>query len=150
MKVNFSLKIERVPAIISRLFPNCLVGKMYTNYPGIKCYEQFVDKKRKQNFRLHRRQIISRRRISVKIDKKYQLTFCYLSNSWAARAARLFVRIVLPNCHYDNALFQSGITALSQRREEAYTNSIKRDCLSSSLLKTLILCVSNDRQYCLR
>ena len=32
------------------------------------------------------------------------------------------LRIVLPNCHHDDALIQSGITALSQRREEACTN----------------------------
>ena len=32
------------------------------------------------------------------------------------------LRIVLPNCHYDDALIQSGITAFSQRREEACTN----------------------------
>ena len=32
------------------------------------------------------------------------------------------LRIVLPNCHYDDALIQSGITALSQRREEACIN----------------------------
>ena len=53
------------------------------------------------------------------------------------------LRIVLPNCHYDDALIQSGITALSQRREE-------RDCLSSLVLKPLIPCVSIDRPYCLR
>ena len=53
------------------------------------------------------------------------------------------LRIVLPNCHYDDALIQSGITALSQRREE-------RDCLSSPVLKPLIPCVSIDRPYCLR
>ena len=29
------------------------------------------------------------------------------------------LRIVWPNCHYGDALIQSGITALSQRREEA-------------------------------
>ena len=59
-------------------------------------------------------------------------------------------RIVLPNCHYDDALIQSGITALSQRREEACTNFIKRDCLSSPVLRPLIPCVSIDRPYCLR
>ena len=58
--------------------------------------------------------------------------------------------IVLPNCPYDNALIQSGITALSQRREEACKNFIKRDCLSSSVLKPLIPCGSIDRPYCLR
>ena len=52
--------------------------------------------------------------------------------------------------HYDDALFQSGITTLSQRREQAVTNFIKRDCLSSSVLKALIPCVSIDRPYCLR
>ena len=60
------------------------------------------------------------------------------------------LRIFLPNCHYDDALIQSGITALSQRREEACTNFIKRDCLSSPVLKPLIPCVSIDRPYCLR
>ena len=60
------------------------------------------------------------------------------------------LRIVLPNCHYDDALIQSGITAFSQRREEACTNFIKRDCLSSSVLETLIPCGSIDRPYCLR
>ena len=60
------------------------------------------------------------------------------------------LRIVLPNCHYDDALIQSGITALSQRREEACINFIKRDCLSSPVLKPLIPCVSIDRPYCLR
>ena len=45
---------------------------------------------------------------------------------------------------------QSGITALSKRREEACTNFIKRDCLSSTVLKPLIPCVSIDRPYCLR
>ena len=34
--------------------------------------------------------------------------------------------IILPNCHYDEALIQSDITALSQRREKAWTNFIKR------------------------
>ena len=29
------------------------------------------------------------------------------------------LRIILPNCHYDDALIQSGITVLSQRRVEA-------------------------------
>ena len=48
------------------------------------------------------------------------------------------LRIVLPNCHYDNALIQSGITALSQRREDACTNFIKRDCLASPVLRPLI------------
>ena len=48
------------------------------------------------------------------------------------------LRIVLPNCPYDNALIQSGITPLSQRREEACTNFIKRDCLSSPVLRPLI------------
>ena len=60
------------------------------------------------------------------------------------------LRIVLSNCHYDDALIQSGITALSQRREEAYKNFIKRDSLSSSVLKPLIPCGSIDRPYCLR
>ena len=60
------------------------------------------------------------------------------------------LRIVLPNCHYDDALIQSGITALSQRREEACINFIKRDCLSSPVLKPLIQCVSIDRPYCFR
>ena len=60
------------------------------------------------------------------------------------------LRIVLPNCHYDDVLIQSGITTLSQRREEACTNFIKRDCLSSPVLKPLIPCVSIDRPYCLR
>ena len=60
------------------------------------------------------------------------------------------LRIVLPNCHYDDALIQSGITALCQRREEACTNFIKCDYLSSPVLKLLILCWSNDRPYCLR
>ena len=60
------------------------------------------------------------------------------------------LRIVLPNCHYDDALIQSGITALSQRREEACINFIKRDCLSSPVLMSLIPCVSIDRPYCLR
>ena len=60
------------------------------------------------------------------------------------------LRIVLPNCHYDDALIQSGITTLSQRREEACTNFIKRDCLSSPVLKPLIPCVSIDRPYCPR
>ena len=60
------------------------------------------------------------------------------------------LRIVLPNCHYDDALIQSGITALSQRREEACINFIKRDCLSSPVLKPLIPFVSIDRPYCLR
>ena len=59
------------------------------------------------------------------------------------------LRIVLPNCHYDDALIQSGITALSQRREKACINFIKRDCLSSPVLKPLIPCVSIDRPYCL-
>ena len=59
------------------------------------------------------------------------------------------LRIILPNCHYDDALIQSGITALSQRREEACTNCIKRDCLSSAVLKPLIPRVSIDRPYCL-
>ena len=45
------------------------------------------------------------------------------------------LRIILPHCHYDDALIQSDITALSQRREEACTNCIKRDCLSSPVLK---------------
>ena len=44
------------------------------------------------------------------------------------------LRIILPNCHYDDALIQSGIITLSQRREEACTNVIKRDCLSSLVL----------------
>lgn len=54
------------------------------------------------------------------------------------------LRIVLPNCHYDDALIQSGITTFSQRREEARTNFIKRagDCMSSSVLKPLIPCGS--------
>ena len=60
------------------------------------------------------------------------------------------LRIVLPNSHYDDALIQSGITTLSQRREEGCTNFIKRDCLSSSVLKPLIPCVSINRPYCLR
>ena len=59
------------------------------------------------------------------------------------------LRIVLPNCHYDDALIQSGITALSQRKEEVSINFIKRDCLSSPVLKPLIPCVSIDRPYCL-
>ena len=59
-------------------------------------------------------------------------------------------RIVLPNCHYDDALIQSGIIALSERREEACTIFIKRDCLSSPLLRPLIPCVSIDRPYYLR
>ena len=58
--------------------------------------------------------------------------------------------IVLPNCHYDDALIQPGITTLSQRREEACINFIKRDCLSSPVLRPLIPCVSIDRPYCLR
>ena len=49
------------------------------------------------------------------------------------------LRIVLPHCHYDDALIQSGITALSQRREEACTNFIKCDCLPSPVLKPLFL-----------
>ena len=60
------------------------------------------------------------------------------------------LRIILPNCHYDDALTQSGITALSQRRVEACTNFIKRDCLSSPVLKPSISLVSIDRPYCLR
>ena len=60
------------------------------------------------------------------------------------------LRIVLPNCHYDDALIQSGITTPSQRREEACIYFIKRDCLSSPVLKPLIPCVSIDRPYCLR
>ena len=48
------------------------------------------------------------------------------------------LRIVLPNCHYDDALIQPDITTLSQRREEACINFIKRDCLSSPLLRPLI------------
>ena len=60
------------------------------------------------------------------------------------------LRIVLPNCHYDDALIQSGITALSQRREKACINFIKRDYLSSHVLRPLIPCVSIDRPYCLR
>lgn len=60
------------------------------------------------------------------------------------------LRIALPNCHYDDALTQSGITTFSQRREEACTNFIKRDCMSSSVLKPLIPCGSIDRPYCLR
>ena len=59
------------------------------------------------------------------------------------------LRIVLPNCHYDDARIQSGITALSQRREGACINFMKRDCLSSLVLKPLIPCVSIDRPYCL-
>ena len=55
------------------------------------------------------------------------------------------LRILLPNCRYDDALIQSGISALSQRREEACTNFIKRDCLSSPVLKPLIPCVAIDR-----
>ena len=53
------------------------------------------------------------------------------------------LRIVLLNCHYDDALIQSGVTALSQRREEACTNFIKRNCLSSPVIRPLIPCVSN-------
>ncbi|XP_068674542.1 uncharacterized protein [Montipora foliosa] len=60
------------------------------------------------------------------------------------------LRIALPNVHYDDALFQSGITTLFQRGDEACTNFIKRDCLSSPVLKPLIPCVSIDRPYCLR
>ena len=60
------------------------------------------------------------------------------------------LHIVLPNCHYDDALIQSGITALSQSWEEACTNSIKHDCMSSSVLKPLIPSGSIDRPYCLR
>ena len=60
------------------------------------------------------------------------------------------LRIVLPNYHYDDTLIQSGITTLSQRREEVCTNFIKCDCLSSPVLKPLIPCVSIDRPYCLR
>ena len=60
------------------------------------------------------------------------------------------LRIVLPNCHYDDALIQSGITALCQRGEEACTNFIKCDYLSSPVLKLSILCWSIDRPYCLR
>ena len=60
------------------------------------------------------------------------------------------LRIILPNCHYNDALIQSGITALSQRREEAYTNFVKSDCLSSPVLKPLIPRVSIDKPYCLR
>ena len=52
------------------------------------------------------------------------------------------------NLKDDDALIQSGITALSQRREEACTNFINRDCLSSPVLKPLIPCVSIDRPYC--
>ena len=52
------------------------------------------------------------------------------------------LRIILPTCHYDDALIQSGIAALSQRREEACTNFIKRDRLSSPVLKPLIPRVS--------
>ena len=59
------------------------------------------------------------------------------------------LRIVLTNCHYDDAIIQSGITTLSQRRKEACTNFIKRDCLSSPVLKPLIPCVSIYRPYCL-
>ena len=59
------------------------------------------------------------------------------------------LRIVLPNCQHDDALIQSGITALSQRREEACTNFIKCDCLPSPVLKPLIPCVSIDRPYIL-
>ena len=44
------------------------------------------------------------------------------------------LRIFLPNCHYDDALIQSGVISLSQRREEACTNVIKRNCLSSPVL----------------
>ena len=50
------------------------------------------------------------------------------------------LRIVLPNCQHDDALIQSGITSLSQRREEACTNFIKCDCLPSPVLKPLIPC----------
>ena len=60
------------------------------------------------------------------------------------------LRIILPNCHYDDALIKSGITALSQRREEACTNFIKRDILSSPVLEPLIPYVSIDSPYCLR
>ena len=60
------------------------------------------------------------------------------------------LRIVLLNCHYDDALIQPDITTLSQRREEACINFIKRDCLSSPVLRPLIPCVSIDRPYCLR
>ena len=59
------------------------------------------------------------------------------------------LRIVLPNCHYDDALIQSGITALSQRREKACINFTKRDYLSSHVLRPLIPCVSIDRPNCL-
>ena len=44
------------------------------------------------------------------------------------------LRIFLSNCHYDDALIQSGITALSKRRVEACTNVIKRNCLLSPVL----------------
>ena len=58
--------------------------------------------------------------------------------------------IVPPNCHYDDALIESDITALSQKREEACINFIKRDCLLSHALRPLIPFVSIDRPYCLR
>ena len=77
------------------------------------------------------------------------LKLCHNLSDAIESVQKRVVRIVLPNCHYNDALIQSGITALSQRREEACTNFIKRDCLSSPVFRPLIPCVSIDRPYCL-
>ena len=46
-------------------------------------------------------------------------------------AQKRALRIVLPNCHYDDALIQPDITTLSQRREEACINFIP--CVSINM-----------------
>jgi len=74
--------------------------------------------------------------------KKSNLTIMQLVQVWAALLKYLDRTVTMTNCHYDDALIQSGITALSQRRKEASTNFIKRDCLSCSVLTPLIPCVN--------
>ena len=88
---------------------------------------------------------VTPRRLSVWLSIKTLQT--WTGTTYLVKRA---LRIVFPNCHYDDALIQFGITALSQRREEACINFIKRDCLSSPVIKSLIPCVSIDRPYCLR
>ena len=49
--------------------------------------------------------------------------------------------------HYNEGLIQCGIAPLFQRREDACSNFIKRSCLSSPLIRSLVPRETIDRRY---
>ena len=78
----------------------------------------------------------------------YKLLGVYISDdlSWNVHIEHI-VKKAKKRLYALRALKKSALTITL---EEACINFIKRDCLSSPVLKPLIPCVSIDRPYCLR